>query len=118
MRFNSINTWILIGYSGCILSLTWFSPKEITQLTFIGEYDKIIHFLEYSVLGYLFANTMDSSNLRWKIVTGAGIYILIMAGIDELLQSYIPGRMPDVWDGFADLLGGFSGAIFKLRNLS
>ena len=118
MRFKSIKTWILIGYSGCILSLTWFSPKEITQLTFIGEYDKIIHFLEYSILGYLFANAMDSSYLKWKIFSGVGIYILLIAGVDELLQSYIPSRMPDVWDGFTDLLGGLSGAIFKLRNLS
>lgn len=89
----------------------------MTQLTFIGEYDKIIHFLEYSILGYLFANAIDASYLKWKIFSGVGIYILFIAGVDEFLQSYIPGRIPDFWDGFADLLGGISGAIFKLRKL-
>jgi VanZ family protein len=64
------------------------------------------HFLEYALLGWFWH--------RWREVAGgagwtsAGRGVLLAAGIavaDELYQSLIPGRVPDVLDGLVDLVG-------------
>ncbi len=115
MKINSFNTWILAGYSCAILVFTWYSPKEITTLTFIGEYDKFIHFIEYSILGYLIINALNTSIFKSNTLIFAMVYVIFIAGCDEILQHFIPGRIPDIWDGIADLAGGLTGAVIKYK---
>lgn len=78
------------------------------------DFDKLIHFFEYMVFAVLFYRGLsyDSRKVRWiicsvVILTGGGI-----AGLDEIYQSYIPGRHSSVFDFLADFTGVAAGSVF------
>ncbi|HEX6790718.1 MAG TPA: VanZ family protein [Candidatus Krumholzibacteria bacterium] len=75
--------------------------------------DKLAHALEYGVLGWLMARAARPAarvhpvvEVLWFVALGAGI-----AGLDELFQGTIPGRMKDVTDWMADVTGLLVGAM-------
>ena len=41
------------------------------------------------------------------------IFLLLFPLFDELLQHYTPTRIPDIYDGIADVCGGFLGAYIR-----
>ena len=85
--------------------LSWFSQ--------LWKYDKVVHFIEYLGVGFLLINAMKIKPLRkthWKYVV---LFLLIFPIIDELLQYYTPSRIPDIYDGIADICGGFIGAYLR-----
>ncbi|MBN2070946.1 MAG: VanZ family protein [Candidatus Krumholzibacteriota bacterium] len=76
--------------------------------------DKLIHFFEYLVFAVLFYRGLsyDSGRVNLTItfvviMTGGGI-----AGLDEMYQSYIPGRDSSFLDLVADFTGVVAGSIF------
>ena len=97
----------VILYAGLIFlaSSISFLPTKVPFFTFR---DKLIHFLEYAVFGYL----LWQSVTRWKIDTSlAGLMLLalllgtVYAGSDEIHQYYVPGRDANVFDWIADVIG-------------
>ncbi|MBI1812047.1 MAG: VanZ family protein [Nitrospirae bacterium] len=73
--------------------------------------DKIIHFIEYAVLGFLMAYSLKNSGVRRYILFGwalASIYGIT----DEIHQSFVPMRDASVYDIVADSIGSFAGAYF------
>ena len=69
--------------------------------------DKLAHFGEYFVLGLLLF-----AGIGWTVSRSGFITFLFLfavgvsvAALDELLQSYIPGRNMDLYDWFADGAG-------------
>ena len=69
--------------------------------------DKLAHFGEYFVLGLLLF-----AGIGWTVSRSGFITFLFLfavgvsvAALDELLQSYIPGRNMDLYDWFADAAG-------------
>jgi VanZ family protein len=71
--------------------------------------DKLLHLLEYVVLGLLLVRALRAS-LRvgrplFAAVIAIGLVVLVGAA-DEQFQSFIPGRQCDVADFMADSLGG------------
>lgn len=96
----------VILYAGLIFLVSSIStlPSKVPFFTFR---DKVVHFLEYLVFGYL----LWHSATRWKI---AGLMKLILltlflgmiyAGSDEIHQYYVPGRDGNVYDWIADVIG-------------
>jgi VanZ family protein len=78
-----------------------------------GVSDKVLHFLAYLVLVFLFWITLNPHRkVRWrKAVSWAVVLIMVVYGIiDELLQGYV-GRSCDRMDFVADLAGVFAGLI-------
>ncbi|MBN2185334.1 MAG: VanZ family protein [Candidatus Krumholzibacteriota bacterium] len=80
------------------------------------DFDKLIHFLEYMVFAVLFYRGLsyDSGKVNWilcsvVILTGGGI-----AGLDEMYQSYIPGRDSSIFDLIADFAGVVAGSVFAV----
>lgn len=77
--------------------------------------DKIFHFLEYSALGLVLSRDLYwrkilwHQNLQWK--TWFVALTLFFIVLDEVHQSFVPGRMMDVFDGVADFLGACFGAL-------
>ncbi len=78
------------------------------------DIDKFIHFFEYLVFAVLFYRGLsyDSGKVNWVIcsvviLTGGGI-----AGLDEMYQSYVPGRDSSIFDLLADFAGVVAGSIF------
>lgn len=69
--------------------------------------DKVAHFIEYMILGVLLFKAIGWSASRDKIINflfllAVGVSI---AALDELFQSYIPGRTMSVMDWLADAAG-------------
>tara|TARA_B100000315_G_C14420223_1_gene515217 strand:+ start:336 stop:590 length:255 start_codon:yes stop_codon:yes gene_type:complete len=79
----------------------------------LWRYDKIVHFTEYLGVGFLLINMLKIKPLtpqHWKY---AIIFLLIFPVIDEFVQYFSPSRIPDVFDAFADICGGFLGAYIR-----
>jgi VanZ family protein len=73
--------------------------------------DKLAHFGEYFILGLLLF-----AGIGWTVSRSGFITFLFLfavgvsvAALDELLQSYIPGRNMDLYDWFADAAGVAAG---------
>jgi VanZ family protein len=79
--------------------------------------DKGIHFLEYTVLGWLCAaassRTWPSAS-AWRTAAFA-VFISALWGLsDEIHQAFVPGRSSEVADVVADLFGSMAGAAASL----
>ncbi len=78
--------------------------------------DKLAHFLEYLILAFLFYRGIRGERWRmgvpaWLIVVATG---LVLAGIDEYHQAYVPGRDSNILDWVADMAGVVSGTLIAL----
>jgi len=71
--------------------------------------DKVAHFIEYSVFAFLTYRSMSQLTARGGVRFPLLISLLVLAifaVLDETLQSFIPGRKPDLFDYLSDLSGG------------
>jgi len=75
--------------------------------------DKIAHFAEYSILGFLAARAIWISKIprpkHYLFAVGA---CSLFAVFDEIHQIIIPNRTTDIFDMAADMLGAVAGIIF------
>jgi VanZ family protein len=84
--------------------------------------DKVVHFVEYGILGFLLTHaTFRTWPTRHPLRTAAlAVLIAVLwAWLDEIHQALVPGRSSDALDLVADGLGAVTGAmarsIFALR---
>ena len=113
MLLTSPRTWLFIIYLCTIVYLSATPSNELGYFSFIWRYDKYIHFIEYLILGFLLVNALminAMSKLDWIAVIA---FIIIFPIIDETVQRFTPGRIPDVIDGIADILGGLIGIYIR-----
>lgn len=68
--------------------------------------DSILHFLEYCLLSLSLQPLLR--NRRFSLVITLSL-VALLAGMDEGLQSLVPGRHCSIRDGSMDLLGGATG---------
>ncbi len=104
---------LLVAYMLVILSVSSIPGQDIPK-TWLLSWDKLIHLVEYFILGILAMksmNTISSRNL--KIVIPFGILFSVL---DEYLQSFISGRFSSGWDVLADTIGVIIGALLVLGN--
>lgn len=76
------------------------SPSQIN--------DKQAHAVTYGVLALLYL--MGLTGWRWRSIAGAGLVVAFVLAVvygvsDEVHQSFVPGRSPDVADVLADAAG-------------
>jgi VanZ family protein len=117
------NRWNMKGLKTIFLKLPapliavaiWIlsSQSSIPQPKGIFGIDKIEHFIAYAVLAS--AVGLWVSAPRWERRPWA--YFFLIAGIaaaygliDEIHQSFVPGRDCNVWDWIADAAGALAGA--------
>jgi VanZ family protein len=96
------------GYLVLILlgsSIPGESMPPIMALT----WDKMLHVIEYSLVGFLGIRAFYS-HLKNPVIYMA-IFGLSFGCIDETWQSFIPGRFPSHYDVFADGIGVILGAL-------
>jgi len=69
--------------------------------------DKVLHCIEYGILGWLISRAVYprrtlpvALEIMWFVALGAGI-----AGLDETFQGTVVGRVKDVADWTADVVG-------------
>ena len=104
--------WIWVAAIFAVSSI----PGPALTAVGITVWDKLAHFLEYAVLGFLavrrqrrgFARRPSPSFVR------ASLFGAAVGGLDEAYQSLIPGRSTDAADFLADLLGVCAGAAMAL----
>lgn len=93
---------LTISYVSLIFYIS--SLSQPVKLPTIPGIDKLIHFLEFGLLGYLVFNSIESSDKNRK--ENYAIFLSIFyGGLDEIHQYYVPGRYCDWVDFLADSLG-------------
>jgi len=92
----------------CIIFLLSSLSKQPEKLSFIFNYDKLLHTVEYFILGYLLMRVVTTSphttvSRRSKVITV--VIGLTYAISDEWHQSFVPGRHSSIVDVWFDVLG-------------
>lgn len=110
-HFYYKKTWlgllVLYTLTLFITGVTPSTPKMPDQL--IPHFDKILHFLVYFGLGYLFHQLLDRSP---KVLL---IRAIVIGLIIELIQTQVPNRGFETADLLANTLGAFSGIVISAR---
>jgi VanZ family protein len=107
--------------------LVWFAvlwtlssfPGPGDEIPAIPHIDKVAHFGFFFggsglLCAWLYRRAPDSP--RWpRLIATAVVVIALVGWLDEVHQSFTPGRSGnDLYDWIADVLGAFSGAfVFK-----
>lgn len=103
------------GYAGLIFFLSSQSHPEETLPTFVMFFsDKVLHFVEYSVLGGLWYRA-----IRWgttdtwsrQAVPIAIVLTSLYGASDEIHQSFVPFRESSGYDWIADTIGAVFGTM-------
>ncbi len=102
-----------VGYAALIFALS-SSSLDIEELRPVFEYDKLLHLVEYYILGYLlmrvFTTSPDSS--RAEMAVFATILIGTVYGAsDEFHQYFVPGRDCSLLDFVFDAAGATLAAV-------
>ncbi|MBI4209107.1 MAG: VanZ family protein [Deltaproteobacteria bacterium] len=83
----------------------WPSPLQKFKAS-----DKVLHFVEYGILGFLWMLGVWRSRFRNSWVWIGGIFFILLFGAsDEWHQSFVVGREMALGDWVADSLGGIVG---------
>ncbi|MCK5410661.1 MAG: VanZ family protein [Gemmatimonadota bacterium] len=95
-----VGAWVIV-----ILALTGFQLPRLVGASG-SQLDKLVHFGMYFGLGWTLARAARISGLRTALAAAALIAAgIVFAGLDELLQRWVPRRAPDMADWLADVAG-------------
>ena len=101
--------WAIL-YGAVIIGLSSIPGKNFPEAAWLAH-DKMIHFAEYGLFGYLVAKAMNT-----RVTANGPIFLitLLLGGLfgmaDEIYQSIIPGRDSSVYDWIADVTGVMLGS--------
>jgi len=96
-----------------ILSISALPSKAIPDIGFQHS-DKIAHFLEYSILGFLAVKSFFPRKLVGLICVIS--FGMMFGAFDEWWQSFISDRCTSVADFIADTAGMLIGSILSYRS--
>ena len=113
MYIKSWQTWLFIGYISLVMYFSLAPGDDLRWFSQLWKYDKIVHFIEYLGVGFLMINMLLIHPMKKSHWQFAIIFLLLFPLFDELLQHYTPTRIPDIYDGIADVCGGFLGAYIR-----
>ncbi len=112
MNYKQFRILLLI-YMLLILGVSSLPGDNIPK-SILLNFDKLIHLIEYFILGVLLMKSMKSiSSKRLMVVIPFGLFFGIM---DEYLQSFISGRFSSSLDVLADTIGVVIGSLLVLGN--
>ncbi len=101
---------LLAGWMALLLTLTSLPNRDFGVA--IPGMDKLAHFGFYGVAGFLCSLWRRESGQSAKgAVVFAMAMVVLLGGVDEFHQQWIPGRSMDLLDWAADIAGGFAGAL-------
>ena len=105
--------WVpTVGY--CLLIFVLSSLSKGVHIPSPLGVDKVVHFVEYGILGFLLARLIVNaqSTFSRRFLLGLVVILATLYGIsDEVHQAFVPGRDASPWDVLADGLGGLMGAL-------
>ncbi len=96
----------VIFYCSLIVYLSSLSnPSQNLPSFFSGLSDKLVHGVEYGILGILLYRAIQHTTQISQSI-GMAFFCAVIFGIsDELHQWYVPHRHADIWDVVADASG-------------
>ena len=116
-RTRRIAGWAALGWAAAMAWLTRLPTPPDPGPNFPGK-DKLIHATLYAVLGALTAVAISGRLRRpWPLVIATAAVALAYGCIDEIHQSFVPGRVADIADVAADLVGGLVGGGLIARGM-
>jgi len=99
--------FLILLYSVLIFYLSSIPQSKIPQ---IFEFkDIVLHFIEYSILGFLFSLFFTNGfkhTLSYKQIFFIIIFVVFYAITDEYHQKFVPSRVFSYKDMIVDFLGG------------
>jgi VanZ family protein len=109
----------LCGYAGLIFYLSSQPHPEEDLPSFVGLFsDKVLHLIEYAVLGGLcYVALRWGTNESWRSAAlPLAVLFASLYGIsDEVHQSFVPFRESSWLDWVADTIGATAGAVAMSR---
>lgn len=99
---NRLWLGLLLVYCGLIFYLS--HQPLLSGVALFAHQDKVFHFVAYFIMGvlaYLAFACYASRGLA------AFIFCVVYGATDEWHQSFVPGRMMDVYDWLADCAGAY-----------
>lgn len=72
--------------------------------------DKVGHVLLYGILGVLATRAALREARGWRAIAPVLFAIALFSAVDELHQTLVPGRSPEIRDWIADVVGASAGA--------
>jgi VanZ family protein len=116
-RSGFVRYWVpTIGY--CLLIFVLSSISKGVYMPSPFGVDKVAHFVEYGVLGFLLARligNLQSTFSKGFLLVSVVILAMLYGISDEVHQAFVPGRNASPWDVAADSLGGLMGAVVYRR---
>ncbi len=115
--------WVTWGALAVYVGLIFYasSRPHLTSPIRFPLWDKVAHMVEFAILGFL---SQRAARLTWRggfrdsVWLGRGVVLvcgMAIAGLDELLQSMVPGRVTSAADFLSDVLGLVLGLILDLQ---
>jgi VanZ family protein len=120
VRLNKVHNFFSYWFPILLYCLLIFiqssypSPKIEPNLP---NFDKVLHFMGYALLGALFLRAFYSTsiNRRLKLIFMLSILLSGLYGIsDEIHQYFVPSRSADVMDVAADFVGAAWGVFLYM----
>ena len=108
VNFKSYRIWILFFYVIIMFANSMFTFIDI-PIKHIWKYDKIIHYIQYFILGILLFHAIYELPESKKNVIYWIIGVSLIPVFDESIQYFTPNRIPSLYDAFADYAGCYSG---------
>ena len=94
----------------------WTNPQNyIERFVILSKNNEDISFsiFEYLILGFLLVNAIMIKPIDKSTWIAIIAFIIIFPIIDETVQHFTPGRIPDLMDGIADISGGLVGIYLR-----
>ena len=117
-RRHFIKFWLPVLIYLILIFVLSSIPDPAFADTGIPSFDKILHTIEYAVLGFLIIRGFRNSRFSLSHIK----FILLAASLgtlygitDEFHQSFVPNRCANLGDIFFDCIGSIIGSIVYAR---
>ena len=110
-KFHVILRWLpaVLWATAVFVSSHFAIPAQVAESM---PSDKVLHFGVYAILAVLVCWASKASSLVSILLAALGC--ALFGFLDELHQSFIPGRSAELMDGLADALGAAMGCTVYL----
>lgn len=116
----TLNTFFYWSLTICYMAVLYYSSSiSGTRLPGLpNAYDKLIHFLVYTILAFLIYCSLARSGIRRYLLILSFLFAVIYGITDEIHQLYVPFRDASIGDVIANSLGALCGSYLASKLIS